>query len=179
VTLLANTVPEYKLVVTNTGNATLSGVTVTDPMFGNLPVFAIGDMPPNDVEEIFVNGTWSSGTVSNTASVNGTNQTTTVTDSDPAFYIGTFPLVPAIDIEKFIKDANGVWQVRVSRVTHGYCASPVSKCDDNVITRCCTERLSARQYAAEAHALVSCNTYGVARHSMAFLTHLHSQPHGR
>jgi hypothetical protein len=110
VTLLAGTNPQYNITVTNTGNATLNPVTVTDPMFPSL-AGSVGPLAPGESKTITVTGTWAPGIITNKATVVGTFGTATVTDEDPAVYNGTFPLVPDVDIEKYIKDASGVWQV--------------------------------------------------------------------
>jgi hypothetical protein len=133
VTLPAGTNPQYNITVTNTGNATLTTVVVSDPMFPSL-AGSVGPLAPGQSTTITVTGTWASGTINNTASVTATDGTTNVADSDPAVYIGTFPLVPAVDIEKFIKDANGVWQVgRWVPGTRGQASSACTRAETRML----------------------------------------------
>ncbi len=110
VVLSAGTIPQYRMIVNNTGNATLTNVRVTDPMFPSLSG-NLGTLVPGASKTVSVTGTWAAGTITNKATVVGTSGTTTVTDHDPAVYNGTYPLVPGIDIRKQVKDIARIYQV--------------------------------------------------------------------
>jgi hypothetical protein len=108
--LVRGTVPEYNITVRNTGTSTLSSVLVVDAALGEVTGFNIGSLAPGAEVSVLANGTWTEGETTNTASVSGASVSgESVSDTDVAIYVGT---TPGIDVEKYIKDGNGVWQVR-------------------------------------------------------------------
>jgi len=96
---------QWLYVVTNTGDVTLTGVTVTDDQ--GVAVTCAGGQPftldPGEVVLCFGNGIASVGQYANVGEVTGTplGGGDPVTDSDPSHYYGEeFVPEPAIDIEK-------------------------------------------------------------------------------
>ncbi len=94
----------WTYVVTNTGNAPLTGATVTDDVIG--PISCPAAIDPLAVGEIVTctapTGAAAAGQYKNNASVTATSPTGVVQDSDASHYFGEDP---DIDIEKF---TNGV-----------------------------------------------------------------------
>jgi hypothetical protein len=114
--LNSGTNPQFRFVVTNTGNVDLSNVTLTDSDFNidtvnndmtvDIGTLAVGAM----YELIFTNAVWMAGQHSNTATASGSftddnNDTDTATDTDLAHYFGA---APAIDVEKYVSIDGGV-----------------------------------------------------------------------
>jgi hypothetical protein len=102
--------PIFKFVVANTGNVALTDVTLSDSDFNlNLASF---DLAANDgqakgadeYEYIFTDATWQAGQHTNTATVEGTYNGTTVSDEDDANYFGADP---EIDVEKYVSVDGG------------------------------------------------------------------------
>ena len=53
--------PQFKFVVTNTGNVTLSGLTLTDNIYSLSGCIIPSTLAPNGSFECFVTGTWAAG----------------------------------------------------------------------------------------------------------------------
>lgn len=101
--LVFPTDPEFRFVVTNTGNETLTGIAVNDDFFGPITI-PTTTLDPGESFEVIQPGTWAAGQHTNTATVT-TDQA--VTDSDAANYFGT---TASIDIEKFVSpDGGATW----------------------------------------------------------------------
>ena len=104
--LNTGTAPQFKFVVTNTGNVTLSSVTVTDSKF-TLPTGCIvSTLAVGASDDCIVTGTWAAGQHKNTATASGSftdgaGKTEKDTDTDDANYFGADP---KIDLTK-----TGVW----------------------------------------------------------------------
>jgi uncharacterized repeat protein (TIGR01451 family) len=117
----------FTYVVTNTGNAPLSNVVVTDDKLGTITSFT-GDSNGNgslDLTETWVytqTATALAGQQTNTATVTGQDGGTTVSDDNPANYFGD---IPGVQIVKFAngQDADSATGPRVaagSTVTFTY-----------------------------------------------------------
>ena len=85
-TLVSPTNPVFKYVVKNTGNVTLSLVSVTDNVLGVISLG--GTLLPSATFEITRTGAFQLGEQSNTATATGVNQGVTVESTDSAFYTG-------------------------------------------------------------------------------------------
>jgi large repetitive protein len=98
-TVLPGTNPQFKFEVTNTGNVTLTNVTLSDSDFDLDPgagtthtfgTLAVGD----SAEFIFTGATFQSGQHTDTATITGTTPSDTdVTDTDDANYLGFVPVI--------------------------------------------------------------------------------------
>ena len=87
---------QYRFIVTNTGNETLTGVTLTDNPAISALTAAVGDigtLDPNKSVTITVNGDYADGYQLDTATVTGTGQTSgqSVQATDQADYTGELP----------------------------------------------------------------------------------------
>jgi uncharacterized repeat protein (TIGR01451 family) len=94
--------PEFKFVVTNTGNVSLTGVTLVDNMLSLSGCTIPATLAPNASFECLVTGTWAAGQHTNTATATGTYNAAPTSDTDPANYFGVEPVVS--------KTANGTYQ---------------------------------------------------------------------
>ena len=103
--LNTGTNPKFKFAVTNTGNSTLTNITLTDTVYGILSI-PTTSLNPGEHFEVIITGTWAAGQHSNTATVSGVYNNVTYTDSDPAHYFGA--TAPSIDIEKYVSVDGGV-----------------------------------------------------------------------
>jgi len=93
----------WTYVVTNTGDADLIDVVVTDDLLG--AICTIGDLAVGASETCTATGTATEGQYANEGTVTGTDPRAEVdvTDTDPSHYIGVLPPPdpnPSIDIEK-------------------------------------------------------------------------------
>ena len=100
----------WRYVVTNTGNAPIADVTVTDDQAGVDPAFQSGDtdgdglLDPSETWTYEATGTATEGQYENFGTVTGTDPLGTgLTDTDPSHYFGASP---AIDIEKSTNGAD-------------------------------------------------------------------------
>lgn len=97
--------PLYRFIVTNSGNVTLTLVSVTDSVLGQISVG--GTLTPGGVAEFTEEGAWAPGLQTNTATASGTFDSETVTDTDEANYTG---VTAGIDIVKEISvDGGTTW----------------------------------------------------------------------
>ncbi|ADL13022.1 DUF3794 domain-containing protein [Acetohalobium arabaticum] len=102
--IVMGTDPEYRIVVTNTGNETLTNITLTDDVLGAFATPA--SLAPGDSFEVTATGTWAEGLNTNTATVTADGDTVTgLTDSDPANYTG---VTASIDVEKLVSADGGM-----------------------------------------------------------------------
>lgn len=92
--------------VTNTGNVDLTNIIVTDDKFAD-PIGSITSLPVGASETLDQKGTAIAGAYSNTGSATSTFGDAQITTSDGSSYFG---VTPKVDIEKYVKDADGVWQ---------------------------------------------------------------------
>ena len=101
--------PQFRFVITNTGEETLIDITITDTQFGL--VIVIGQLDPGESDEVILPGTWTAGQNSNVATVTATGQNSgiIVTDSDPANWFGLEQEPnPSIDIVKLVSVDGGI-----------------------------------------------------------------------
>jgi hypothetical protein len=98
--------PQFRFTVTNTGNVTLTNVTVTDDVFGLIAVG--GTLNPGQSAQGIVVGAWALGQQVNTATASGDYNGQTVTDTDPAYSFGVIDPTSSIDVEKEVSADNGV-----------------------------------------------------------------------
>ena len=101
--LLSGTVT-FKIVVRNTGNVELTGITVTDDMEGTISF--TGTLAAGAEANTTYTMSWASGQNINTATVTGYFGDEDYSDSDSACYFGA---APAIDIEKYVWDGDS-WE---------------------------------------------------------------------
>ena len=94
--------PKFKFVVTNTGNVTLTGITLVDNMLSLSGCTIPATLAPNASFECLVTGTWGAGQHTNIATAAGSFNSTRYPDSDNANYFGAVPVVS--------KTANGTYQ---------------------------------------------------------------------
>ncbi len=105
----ATCAPQFKIVVTNTGNVALTNVDITDSVFGNINLD--GTLGVGASATYYVTGTWAAGQHTNVATASGdfvddNGTTKTATDNDAANYYGANP---TIDVEKYVWDGT-TWQ---------------------------------------------------------------------
>jgi uncharacterized membrane protein len=98
--------PVFRYVVTNTGNVPLQNVTLTDSVLGTITI-PTTTLAPGESFTVDVTGTWAQGQQLNLATATGEFEGITVTDEDPAYYVGVIPAQPSIDVEKFVSPDGG------------------------------------------------------------------------
>ena len=121
-TLLSGTNPRFKFVVTNTGDVTLTSVTISDNVYTTLPAgCSVATLAAGGSYECSVTGAWAAGQHTNTATVTGSytddsgvSPQPPVSDSDAANYFGA---APAIDIEKLVSVDGGLTWADADSVT--------------------------------------------------------------
>ncbi len=116
----ATVAPQFKIVVTNTGNVPLTNVDVTDSVYGTISLD--GTLAVGASAEYFVTGTWAAGQHTNVATASGeytddNGNTEPDTDTDAANYFGSDP---EIDVEKYVSIDGGVTWVDADSVTGPY-----------------------------------------------------------
>lgn len=105
--IIASTIsPQFRFVVTNTGNVTLTNVDVTDSDFG--PIGTVASLASGGSSEWIITEPWVEGQHKNTVTASGDYNDTTVIDTDLAHYFGEDAPIPAIDIKKYVSPDNGV-----------------------------------------------------------------------
>ena len=127
--ILAGSPVTWTYTVTNTGNVTLSNITVTDDK-GVLPTYVSGDTNSNgklDLTEAWIytaTGVAAAGPYANIGSVSGfyagspgTSDDRSVTDTDPSSYFGADP---HINIDKVTNGADGLQILAGAPVTWSY-----------------------------------------------------------
>ncbi|OWZ83826.1 DUF7507 domain-containing protein [Natranaerobius trueperi] len=98
--------PIYRYLVTNTGNVPLENITLIDSILGAITI-PTTTLDPGESFTVDVTGTWAEGEQVNLATATGEFEDITVTDEDPAHYVGFIEAEPAIDVEKFISADGG------------------------------------------------------------------------
>ncbi|WP_408955245.1 hypothetical protein [Natroniella sp. ANB-PHB2] len=98
--------PVFRYVVTNTGNVPLENITLTDDVLGPITI-PTTTLDPGESFTVDVTGTWAEGQQSNVATVTGEYEDITVTDDDPAHYVGVVEVEPAIQIQKLVSVDEG------------------------------------------------------------------------
>ncbi len=94
--------PQFKFVVTNTGNVTLTSLTLNDNVLNLSGCTIPATLAPNASFECLVTGTWAAGQHTNTATAAGIFNSVKYSDADNANYFGVVPVVS--------KTANGTYQ---------------------------------------------------------------------
>ncbi len=157
--------PLFKIVVTNTGNANLSNVDVTDDVYGDIHLdgtLAIGEY----AEYTITTATWAAGQHTNTATATGDfvdedGVTQTLTDTDPANYFGQ---TPSISIVKTTNEDDGLnipvgdpitWTYVVTN-TGNVALTSVTVTDDQGVTVTCPQTTLAVDES------MTCTATGVA-----------------
>ena len=97
--------PIFRYIVRNTGNVTLTNVTLTDSVLGSITI-PVTTLTPGQSFTVDRVGTWAVGQQVNVGTTTGQYQGTTVTDTDPAYYVGI--AVPAIDVIKEVSADGGI-----------------------------------------------------------------------
>jgi hypothetical protein len=98
--------PVFRYIVTNTGNVPLENITLTDNVLGPITI-PTTTLAPGESFTVDVTGTWQEGQQVNFAIVTGVFEDITVTDDDPAHYVGVIVAEPAIDVEKQVSPDGG------------------------------------------------------------------------
>lgn len=97
--------PHFRFTVTNTGTVTLTNVQVTDDVYG--PIGTVASLAPGASSQFIYDGTWLLGQQVNTATATGDYDSETVSDTNPAYWVGVEAPTPAIDVEKEVSNDNG------------------------------------------------------------------------
>ncbi len=105
-TVYSNIQPQFKFVVTNTGNVPLTLVSLTDSVYGVISVG--GNLSEGSSFTTVITRPWSEGQHENQATATGNYGESTVSSSDYAHYFGAEITTPGINIEKFVSVDNGV-----------------------------------------------------------------------
>ena len=110
----------WAYIVTNTGNVTLTGITVTDDHEGSVSLPATS-LAPGASATGYLYSTASAGQYANEASVSGFYGQAEVTDTDPSHYVGAEAPAPSIDIEKHTngRDADLITDPDVPSIQQG------------------------------------------------------------
>jgi uncharacterized repeat protein (TIGR01451 family) len=101
----------FRFVVTNSGNVTLSGITLTDNKF-NLPgLFIPASLAPGGSFEYILTGIPAlAGQHSNTATATGVYGQQVVSDTDKGHYFGSVTVTPSISVKKHVSvDKGATW----------------------------------------------------------------------
>ncbi|MCK8826736.1 hypothetical protein MWH25_03125 [Natroniella acetigena] len=98
--------PVFRYFVRNIGDVPLENVTLTDSVLGPITI-PITTLEPGESITVHVTGTWAEGQQSNLATVTGDYEDITVTDDDPAHYVGVVEVEPAIQIQKLVSVDGG------------------------------------------------------------------------
>lgn len=98
--------PVFRYVVTNTGDVPLENITLTDNVLGPITI-PTTTLAPGESFTVDVTGTWVEGEQVNLATVTGDFEDITVSDDDPAHYVGVIEEVPSINIEKLVSVDEG------------------------------------------------------------------------
>ncbi len=97
--------PQFKFVVTNTGNVPLSLVSLTDSVYGVISVG--GNLDVGSSFESVITKPWSEGPHENEATATGTYGRETVSSYDLAHYVGIQAGTPAIQLIKYVSPDGG------------------------------------------------------------------------
>ncbi|UNC91197.1 ice-binding family protein [Candidatus Contubernalis alkaliaceticus] len=101
----------FKFVVTNTGNVTLTDITLSDDVYGHLSDAALTDpLPVGGDFEYILEETAKEGQHQNTATATGDHEGVTYSDTDAAHYWGYVSDAPAISVKKYVSvDGGDTW----------------------------------------------------------------------
>ena len=97
--------PQFRFVVTNTGNVILTDVEAVDDFFGL--VLSLAALQPGGSVEVILTGTWAEGQHVNEVTVEGALNDEIVTDTDLTHYFGVLEAEPAIQIQKLVSVDGG------------------------------------------------------------------------
>lgn len=103
--ILSNVTPMFKIVVTNSGNVTLSNVIVADDIFG--PISVLSTMIPGKSVPFVFPATWVAGQHTNTATATGSFGSGTVSDNDTANYFGVMATA-GVGLKKYVSPDGGI-----------------------------------------------------------------------
>ncbi len=103
--ITSNITPQFKFVVTNTGNEDLFDVTITDDVYG--PLGSVTPLPVGESAVFTFTEPWELGQHTNTATVNASYDGGSVSDQSTANYNGV-EAEPGISIVKYVSVDNGV-----------------------------------------------------------------------
>jgi LPXTG-motif cell wall-anchored protein len=103
--LLTGTDPEYKYVITNTGDIGLTDLTLTDDVLGTITLSGT-TLAAGDTMTAYDTGTWGEGLRTNIATVTGYYEEMDYSDTDPANYTGADP---DIQVVKYVWDGDS-WE---------------------------------------------------------------------
>jgi uncharacterized repeat protein (TIGR01451 family) len=117
--VLTGTNPQFRFTVTNTGSTTLTNVIVTDDVFPGIIIGPIS-LAPGDMQQAVVIGVWASGEHVNIATATGTSDDQTVSDTDPAYWVG---VVASIEVKKEVSPDNGLTWFDADAPTGPYVSS--------------------------------------------------------
>ena len=105
--IIQTTDPVFRYTVSNTGNETLTNITLTDSVLGPIAIPQT-TLNPGESFQVIVTGTWAADQQTNTAIVEGEDPAgDPVTDTDEANYVG---VTAAIDVEKFVSDDGVIFE---------------------------------------------------------------------
>lgn len=138
-TLTAPTNPIFRFHITNTGNVTLSNVTLVDSVLGPVSI-PTTTLAPGQFEDVDVTGTFMPGQHTNVGIVTGQYSTTTVSDSNPANYFGVAG--PAIMIKKYVSVDGGVTYEDAETPPGPYLVAPTAPMFKYVVTNIGTVTLT-------------------------------------
>ncbi len=111
-TISYNVLPQFKFVVTNTGNVTLYEINVTDDVYGLIGIWL--SLKPGDSVEQVITTPWQEGLHENTATVTSAFIVDPLTDQDKAFYTGEEIPKPSVGIVKYVSVDDGETWLHVS-----------------------------------------------------------------
>lgn len=106
--ILQGTNPVFRFIVSNDGNETLSSITLTDSVLGSITPLPTTTLLPGQTFTMDRVGIWAAGQQTNLATITGQYGNVTVTDSNPANYVGIPTAAPTIDVQKDVSPDNGV-----------------------------------------------------------------------
>ncbi len=98
--------PQFKFVVTNTGNVTLFDISVTDDVFGLIGLWV--SLKAGDEVEQVMTAPWQEGLHENTATVTANFIVEPLMAQDKAFYTGAETPKPSVSIVKYVSVDDGV-----------------------------------------------------------------------
>ncbi len=102
----SNVQPQFKFVITNTGNVTLTNISLVDSVYGIIPL-SITTLPAGGSVTTVIIKPWSEGPHENKAIVTGVYGSITVTSFDYSHYFGIQVEVPHVNLQKYLSTDDG------------------------------------------------------------------------